>query len=585
MKLNPLKGRPLLHWIGKRPPLVADYFPCQLRERYGAKEAHATPSFVNLQRQWHNLLLHGDNKEILSSLLVQGFRGKVDLIYIDPPFASAANYERKTALRGSNTKESIETEGYSLGEIVQYEDIWANDTYLQYMYERLILLRELLSDHGSIYLHCDWHKSHHLRMLLDEVFGAENFVNENIWHYKRWTSPSNNFQAMHDTVYWYAKNKNERLYNKIWVTPANEVHGRKENYQPDEDGRLFRWQTANGERYKIYRNENGVQADDVWDISFLHPSSSERTNYPTQKPESLIERIIKASSNEGDLVLDCFCGSGTTAAVAEKLGRRWIMADINRGAIQTTINRLLADVQNQPTLESRQTLGFAYYKVNNYDFLEQNDLRNLVIEKYGIEKLTSDSFFDGVLNGNLIKFAPLNRPLAPADIDQLKAELDKRPDEDRNITLVGNGQVPELTSMIDARLAGQINAIQIIDIARDGFSTHEAATADIDFARTGSTIHITVKNYISPTILARREKDRTVFGEDIPEFRAQIDCVMIDTDYKQDCFQPCKIDNPKKKSDFVEAIYTLDLPHNDAVVAVKITDVLGEEIITVNSVS
>ena len=176
LKISAVKGRPMLHWVGKKPLERVQYFPAQLCESVGVERPPVEPSFQAFTNSDHNLLFHGDNKEILAALIVAGFRGKIDLIYIDPPFDSGADYVRKVKLRG--LPEKLPGEGHSFIEQTQYEDIWANDNYLQFMYERLILMRELLSDKGSLYLHCDWHKSHHLRFLLDECFGAENFRNE-----------------------------------------------------------------------------------------------------------------------------------------------------------------------------------------------------------------------------------------------------------------------------------------------------------------------------------------------------------------------------------------------------------------------
>lgn len=167
--------------------------------------------------------------------MIAGFRGKVDLIYIDPPFDSGADYVRKVKLRGQNEK--LAGEGHAFIEQAQYEDIWANDNYLQFMYERLILMRELLSDKGSIYLHCDWHKSHHLRFLLDEVFGAENFRNDLIWYYHRWTAGSDTYQRMHDTILFYSKSSSFKL-NRVFIEPT-EGQKRKHNKGWDRNSVLI----------------------------------------------------------------------------------------------------------------------------------------------------------------------------------------------------------------------------------------------------------------------------------------------------------------------------------------------------------
>ena len=199
------RGRPMLHWVGKRPLDYVTAFPAQLVETFNPTgENLPSPDFGG-GAGGGGLLFHGDNKDVLAWLLTHGYRGKVNLIYIDPPFDSGADYVRRVQLRGVRTPE-LEGEAHSLGEQIQYTDIWANDMYLQFIYERLLLLKELLTEDGSIYLHCDWRKSHHLRCLMDEVFGAESFRNE-ISRVK--CNPKNytqgSFGNQHDTVLFYSK--------------------------------------------------------------------------------------------------------------------------------------------------------------------------------------------------------------------------------------------------------------------------------------------------------------------------------------------------------------------------------------------
>jgi len=223
VEIAPVKGRPMLHWSGKASLDEVRYYPAQLCEQVGVDKPAVKPSYEAFidGKKGHNFLLHGDNKEVLSTLLVGGFRGKVDLVYIDPPFDSKADYVREVHLRGE--KEKLEGDGYSIGEQVQYEDIWVNDNYLQFMYERLILLHELLSEQGSIYLHCDWHKSHHLRLLMDEIFGEENFMNDIAWCYTGPRRAENSLPRKHDNIFLYAKSK-ERVFNQPYVPHKSGVH-------------------------------------------------------------------------------------------------------------------------------------------------------------------------------------------------------------------------------------------------------------------------------------------------------------------------------------------------------------------------
>ncbi len=317
--------------------------------------------------------------------------------------------------------------------------------------------------------------------------------------------------------------------------------------------------------------KQGAQLADWWtDISPLKHGFNESTGYPTQKPEALIERIIKTSSNEDSIILDCFVGSGTTAAVAEKLGRRWIAADLNKGAIQTTLKRIQTKVD--------EPRGIAHYRVNNYDFQTEHELKEIVVSKYGVDTDRKAGFFDGNLNGTLVKIADLTKPLTRLDIQLIKDELQNRPDETRNITVLCNGSEVGMQEELDRENQRRpINKIFVQDIQRDGVTTYTPAEADVKFEREGLSVTITIVDYMSPTILGRLEIDRTVFDEQIEDFRAQIDCVLIDTNYTGAHFTIVESDVPEKKIDFVEGEYTVSLPRADARVAVKIIDMLGEE--------
>ena len=572
----------MLHWVGKKPLDVVRHFPAQCCESVGVKKPPAEPSYQKFAKADYNLLFHGDNKEILSSLLVSGFRGKIDLIYIDPPFDSGADYVRKVKLRGlSNGNENgngngkITGEGHTLIEQAQYEDIWANDNYLQFMYERLILLRELLSEKGSIYLHCDWHKSHHLRFLLDEVFGDENFVNEIVWNYKSGGVSNRYFAKKHDSIIVYSKTQNyifnvskEKSYNREYkmynFVGVEEFLDTKPHFAEN-----YGWYTL-------------VNTKDTWSFDMVGRTSKERMDYPTQKPEALLKRIIKASSNEGSIVLDCFCGSGTTAAVAEKLGRRWIMADLNKGAIQTTIKRLQGIVTNKnDDLAEQNGTGFIHYRVNNYDYAKQAELKQIITSKYGIQTDRKDLFFDGIVSGQLAKIIDLNKPLTRLDIQIIKDEIkNNRPDEERNITVFCNGSELEIIKEL-AKEKNPVNKITVCDIQQDGVTTNQPAQAEVGIIKKGKKVTVKINDYISPSILARLEIERTIFDEQIDDFRAQIDCVLIDTDYDGKHFNIVASDLPGKKTDYIKSEYELTLPSANAKVAVKIVDMLGEETLLV----
>ena len=596
MKIAEVKGRPMLHWIGKHPLETVKSFPSQLVETFNIEEAPKVPTFENLKNNWSNLLFHGDNKEVLSTLLVNGFRGKIDLIYIDPPFDSAADYVRKVELRGS--KDKIEGEEQSFIEQVQYTDIWANDNYLQFMYERLILLRELLSDKGSIYLHCDWHKNHHLRFLLDEVFGVDNFRNEIIWYYSTLGRPDDKFAHKHDTILVYGSS-NDSCFNKVDAkVPYTKEYIKSHFTDTDENGKVCRKRFDAG-KWRVYYPEEGMIPNDVWEIAYENSMSKTRTDYPTQKPEALLDRIIKASSNADSIVLDCFDGSGTTPAVAQRLGRRWIGCDINKGAIQTTSKRLQSIVKeqlnevkkgkNKLDLEEKKSYftSFAHYKINDYDLqVQHNELKLLVYEHIGIKRTLTDSFFDGILGTELVKIVPFNHPLSLLDLQLVKTELEKRKDEDRNIVMVSLGMEVKVKTEIDNyNKLRPVNKIRIIELRTDkkygSFFVHKPAQAEVEITKTKDKGKVILKDFISPTIIQRLNIDSKLFQAQIKDFRSQIDVVIIDTDYNGEVFNICISDVPEKKKDFVKGEYEFELKNKDSKIAVKIIDMLGEEVLII----
>ena len=304
---------------------------------------------------WMNRLIYGDNLLTMQALLagdpatgLPSMRGKVDLIYIDPPFDSKADYRTKITLPGADIQQKP-----TVIEQFAYADTWEEGTvsYLRMMYPRLVLMRELLSDRGSIYVHIDWHVGHYVKMLLDDIFGKSNFRNEIIWGY--------------DIGYYMIRGKGGHLspiHSQGDLTPEHE------KMYPD-------W------TYRQYLQKGGLPKD-WWEIPFINSQAKERINYATQKPEALLERIIKASSNEGDLVCDFFGGSGTTAAVAERLGRRWIIGDIGKPASLVMRKRFI-DQEVKPFLY--QSIG-DYQKEafrNNKRYQRVGDLSQVVLGLYG----------------------------------------------------------------------------------------------------------------------------------------------------------------------------------------------------------
>lgn len=548
-----IKGFPELRWTGKRPYRSTQYYPAQLRETYGQE-----------RDGWINKIFWGDNLQVMSHMLKE-YRGKIDLIYIDPPFDSKADYKRRVEIKGIGKAESDS----SSFEEKQYGDIWTNDEYLQFMYERLVIMRELLSDTGSIFLHCDWHKAPHLRCLLDEVFGPENFRNEIIWSYKSAGMSTSTFPRKHDNIFYYSKTDDRKFY-PIYVPHDEKVIKR---FQRDENGP---YQLVNGKKY--YMNPQGKPVEDVWEI-LLANRDSQRTGYPTQKPEALIERIIRCATKEGDLVLDCFMGSGTTQAVAMKLGRRFIGADINLGAIQTTTKRLLSVAAELEGQEDKYT-GFEVYNVNNYDFFRNPvEARELLISALEIQPFPASDVWDGELDGRMVKIMPVNRIATKADLKELIANLpyktyEKRKEENpgqpvERITIVCMGHEPDLKGALEQELVDYKVDIQIVDILRDKADLQLKRDAEAEIVREGGKL--VIRAFYPMNLMQKLSLQK----EYVEDWRQLVDSIMIDWNYDGVVMQPAVTDVPGK-DELVIGIY--DIPEDCGTIKVKITDLLSESL-------
>jgi len=587
VKVAEAKGRPMLHWVGKKPLDSVTVFPTQLVETFNP---------TGEENEAQGLVFHGDNKDAMAWLLAHGYRRKVKLIYIDPPFDSGADYVRRVQLRGIRTAE-LEGEAHSLDEQIQYTDIWANDMYLQFIYERLLMMKELLSDTGSIYVHLDYRMDSYIRVIMDEVFGQHNYRNELIWAYEGREMSEAQYNRKHDTILFYSKGQDITFNYDDILDPLKESSRQAMSRYQDEDGKYFilRYKDGGGfapldqEGENTYRQyvPEGVPPRDWFMIDYSR--KSERTGFPTQKPRALLERFIKASSNRGELVADFFIGCGTTAEVAQQLGRRWIGCDINRGAIQTTSKQLQKVITNQ--MESKPTpppaaLSFSVYRVNDYDLqIQHNEAVNLVVEHIGIERTRTDPFFDGTLGKRLVKIVPFNHPLTLLDLQLLQDELKARPDEDRNMVVVCLGKEsavdPELEKYNKHRAINKIEVIELRTHQKYGkFFVHQPVHAEVNIERRNKKIMVEIEDFISPTIVERLEMDTPLFKVEIPDWRAMVDVVLIDTSYDGEVFDITLSDVPEKKDNLVQGRYELPAPGEETTVAVKIIDMLGEEVIT-----
>ncbi|VGV31160.1 site-specific DNA-methyl transferase [Streptococcus pyogenes] len=342
------------------------------------------------ESDWLNKIIFGDNLQVLKTLVEMKHRGElknadgtdgVRLVYIDPPFATKQDFSNKDSKA--------------------YSDKLAGAEFLEWLRKRLILLREVLADDGSIYVHLDWHKAHYVKVLMDEIFGEGNFCNEIVWYYRRWNIAGKYFARNHDTIFWYTKNKGNHVFNQMYIPKSEKSSAQGKAWKSviGEDGKRRSIQTD--------EKTKGVPMPDTWEISMINPVAKERIGYPTQKPEKLLERIIKSSSNNGDLILDCFGGSGTTAAVAEKLGRRWITVDAGKLSIYTIQKRILGNESHKP---------FAVYDAGLYDNEKLNDFdstqwKQFAMALYNVQpsyQSIKGLSFDGMKDGSLVKVYSLN---------------------------------------------------------------------------------------------------------------------------------------------------------------------------------
>lgn len=577
-----IKGFPELRWTGKRPYESTVYYPAQLKERYG-KEYEGGP-----HDGWINKIYWGDNLQVMSHLLGQ-YRGEVDLIYIDPPFDSKADYKKKISLRDKTV-----TNDSSSFEEKQYGDIWTNDEYLQFMYERLILCRELLADTGSIYLHCDWHKSHHLRMLLDEIFGTKRFLNEIIWCYSIGGKGKSFFGRKHDTILWYSKGA---VYPFNGLDPDVAV-ARKPNshmrLKADADGRAYQEKTdkKSGKVYRYYVDEGKIPEDYWVDIEQLNREDAQRLAYPTQKPEALMRRIIASTTAPGALVFDCFMGSGTTQAVAMKLGRRFIGADINLGAVQTTTKRLIGVAEEfeekEPGVlltcdsesEAKKYTGFEVYNVNNYDFFRNPlEAKKLLMEALEVQPFEQSNVWDGELDGRMVKIMSVNRIATKADLEEIKANLPYKTYEKRkadnpgkpveHVTLVCMGHDADLRASLEAALSEYKVDVEVVDILRDRKDLELKREAEAEVVREGEKL--VIRSFYPLNLMQKLSLQK----ETVNDWRQLVESVMIDWNFDGVVMEPTLTDVPDKKN-LVAGIY--DIPADAGTIKVKITDALSESL-------
>ena len=594
-EFEPIKGYPMLNWRGKRPFTSTQYYPAQLKEVHG-EEVDG----------WRNKIFWGDNLQVMSHLLKE-FRGRVDLIYIDPPFDSKIEYKKTIKVNRKSTETA-----YTAFEEKQYTDVWTNDEYLQFIYERAILMRELLADDGVVCLHCDWHKSHYLRALLDEVFGAGTFQNEIVWHYyNKMQGNINRFASDHDIILVYSKSGKFK-FNKLRERREKPVQQIKRIWDKATQS-LVNAKDENGN--VVYINSTHKTIDDVWRLPMLQPADRvEVVGYPTQKPETLLERIILAYSNPGDIVFDCFMGSGTTQAVSSKYGRRYIGNDINLASIQTTSKRLLGiheemavgnykpaiknglrnddDIQSSIEEEGEEAAGdwtavfkvpkvypgFEVHTVNHYDiFRNPVQAKELLMEALEVQKLEFSTVFDGEKDGRMVKIMPVNRIATRADLNELIAGFDyksweRKQNESPNrpvekITLVCMGHEPTLRAELELAAKPFKIDVEVVDILRD--------KADLEFKRDSQAKvsvnkgELVIEKFYPMNLLQKLSLQK----ESVEDWKELVESVLIDWNYDGAVLQPGVVDIPGRE-EMVKGAYKV--PGDAGTIRVKITDLLSE---------
>ncbi len=622
-EFEPIKGYPMLNWQGKRPFTSTSYYPAQLKEVHGTETG-----------DWFNKLFWGDNLQVMSYLLRE-YRGKVQLAYIDPPFDSKADYKKKIRVRGK----AINNE-HGAFEEKQYTDIWTNDQYLQYMYERLLLIRELLSTTGVICVQCDTSRGHLLASILDEIFSRDCYVNTITWQrshaHGNTGQGSKHFGSVTEYIHIYSKSSAYR-FNPQYTPYSDEIIKRDYKYIDEITGEKYRLTPVDGpggaskgnpfyeflgvqgyyryskekmqtlydqdeiilsstgktlHRKRYLREAKGTPITDIWtDINRVSPTSRERLGYPTQKPEALLKRIINTFSDFNDLIFDCFMGSGTTQAVAMKLGRRFIGADINLGAIQITTKRLLGiarELDNQqPTLiqdEGEEPVthytGFEVYNVNHYDiFRNPLEAKTLLLEALEVQRLPDGHLFDGEKDGYMVKVMPVNRIATRQDLNPLitnfnerdfKRRFESNPNEPvERIMLICMGHEPDLKARLQESVHPYKLDVEVVDVLRD--------KSDLTFKRDSEAKiivqgdELVIEAFYPMNLL----KKLSLQKEMVEDWRELVESIMVDWNYGGAELEPTTVDIPEKK-EMVSGRYPI--PKGAGTIRVKITDLLSESL-------
>jgi len=535
---------------------------------------------------WKNKLIWGDNKFVMSSLL-EKYAGKIDLIYIDPPFATGADFTLDIEV-GENGKE-IRKER-SIIEDKAYRDTWGQgiDSFLQMIYDRMCLMKDLLSENGSIYIHLDSGTASHIRVIMDEIFGPLNFQREIIWRIgwiSGYKSKAKNWIRNHDSILYYVKNPDDFTFNKEYI-PYSSDYVRRDGSKPT------------GEGYPIEDTWN-CNAMDSMDSIQIMSFNTEKTGYATQKNENLLSRIIKASSNEGDLVADFFCGSGTTCAVAEKLGRRWIGVDLGRYAIHTTRKRLL-EIENSKSLTEegkrygKKARPFEILNLGKYErqfwsvkaFGRKDEKQALyeylafILKLYGAEPIAGSSHIHGKKGNALVYIGAVDAPVTIQEVtDALKDTKDMGQKE---LHVLGwewemglNDAIQEVAKQMGVRLKLRIIPMDAIDPQATGkgdVKFFELAYFKTNIETTGLKVKVKLEDFVIPhTDLIPPD-----VKESIKKWSDWIDYWAVDFEFQNDTFNNGWTSYRTKKERKLRLVADYEYPKAGTYkIFVKIIDIFG----------
>ncbi|MFZ6036881.1 MAG: site-specific DNA-methyltransferase [Bacteroidota bacterium] len=495
---------------------------------------------------WKNKLIWGDNKFVMSSLL-EKYAGKIDLIYIDPPFATGADFTMDIEI---GEKGEVVHKENSIIETKAYRDTWGfgQESFLKMMYERISLMKDLLSDKGSIFIHIDWRTNAFIRLILDELLGLDYFRNEIIWTYSGPSAPNQQqFSRKHDNILWFTKSNNWIFNGDDVRIPYHETTAGKF----DSEGTGFGGTKADLSKGKL--------PEDWWYFPIVARIRTEILDYPTQKPEALIQRIIRASSNEGDLVADFFCGSGTTCAVAEKLGRRWIGVDLGRYAIHTTRKRLL-EIENSKSLTEegkrygKKARPFEILNLGKYErqfwsvkaFGRKDEKQALyeylafILKLYGAEPIAGSSHIHGKKGNALVYIGAVDAPVTIQEVtDALKDTKDMGQKE---LHVLGwewemglNDAIQEVAKQMGVRLKLRIIPMDAIDpqaVGKSDIKFFELAYFKTDIESKGLKVKVKLEDFVIPhTDLIPPD-----VKESIKKWSDWIDYWAVDFEFQNDTF-------------------------------------------------